>query len=51
MTKNSVFSIPYSCVRLYKGDTFFPLEIRVEEHHKVVILGHINKSRIAHRLW
>ena len=51
MTKNSVYTIPYSYVKVYKGQTCHPLQVRLEEHRKVVCRGEIEKLYMAdHKL-
>ena len=34
MAKNCVYSIPYSCGKIYKGETGRPLKVRLKEHRK-----------------
>ena len=51
MTKNRVYSIPYSCGKIYKGETGRPLKVRLEEHRKAVVRGEIEKSGIADHIW
>ena len=51
MTKNCVYSILCSSGRVYKGETCRPLKVRLEEHHKEVCLGEVEKSGIADHIW
>ena len=51
MTKNCVYSIPYSCGKIYKGETGSPLKVRPEEHRKAVVRGEIEKSGMADHIW
>ena len=44
MTKNGVYSIPYSCGKIYKGKTCSLLKVRRVEHRKVECWGEIWKS-------
>ena len=36
---------------MFKGETGFPLKVRVEEHRKAVVRGEIEKSGIADHIW
>ena len=51
MTKNYVYSILCSCVKIYKGETGHPLKVRLEEHQKVVVWGEIEKSGMVDHIW
>ena len=51
MTKNSVYSIPCSYGKIYKGETGRPLKVRLEEHRKAVVRGEIEKSGMANHIW
>ena len=51
MTKNSVYSIPCSCGKIYKGETGRPLKVRLEEHRKAIVRGEIEKSGMADHKW
>ena len=51
MTKNCVYSIPYSCGKIYKGETVRPLKVRLEEHRKTVVRGEIEKSGMVDHIW
>ena len=51
MTKNSVYSIPCSCDKIYKGETGRPQKVRLEEHGKSVVRGEIEKSGMADHIW
>ena len=50
MIKNSVYSIPCCCGKIYKGDRGRPRNIRLE-HRKAVVRGEIEKSGIADHIW
>ena len=49
--KNCVYSIPCSCGKIYKGETGLSLKVRLEEHHKAVVRGEIQKSGMADHIW
>ena len=51
MTKNCVYSIPWSCGKINKGETGHPLKVRLEEHRKAVERGEIEKSGMADHIW
>ena len=51
MTKNCVYSIPCSCGKVYKCETCRPLKVRLEEHHKAVVRGEIEKLSMADHIW
>ena len=51
MIKNCVYSIPCSCVKIYKGETGRPLKVRLEEHRKAVVRGEIEKLGMADHIW
>ena len=51
MIKNCVYSIPYSCGKIYKAETGRPLKVRLEEHRKAVVRGEIEKSGMADHIW
>ena len=51
MKKNCVYSIPCSCGKVYKGETYRPLKVRLEEHRKAVVWGEIEKSGMADHIW
>ena len=51
MTKNSVYFIPCSCGKIYKGETGCPLKVWLEEHWKAVVRGEIEKSGMADHIW
>ena len=51
MIKNYVYSIPYSCGRIYKGETGRSLKICLEEHRKAAVRGEIEKSGMAGHIW
>ena len=50
-SKNCVYSIPYSCSKIYKGETGRPLKVRLEEHRKAVVQGEIEKSGMVDHIW
>ena len=41
MTKNFVYFIPCMCDEVYKGETSRSLDVRLEEHRKVMFWGEI----------
>ena len=51
MIKNCVYSIPCSCIKIYKGETGHPLKVRLEEYRKAVVQGEIEKSVMADHIW
>ena len=51
MIKNCVYSIPWGCDKIYKGETGRPLKVRREEHRKAVVRGEIEKSGMADHIW
>ena len=51
MTKNCVYSIPCSCVKIYRGETGRPQKVRLEEHRKAIVRGEIEKSGMADHIW
>ena len=51
MIKNCVYSIPCSCLKIYKGETGRPLKVRLEEHLKAAVRGEIEKSGIVDHIW
>lgn len=51
MTKNYVYSIPYSFGREYNGVTSRTLNGKLEEHRKEIVRGEIMKLGIVHRIW
>ena len=51
MIKNCVYSIPCSCVKIYKGETGHPLKVRLQEHQKPEVQGEIEKSGMADHIW
>ena len=51
MIKNCVYSIPCSCGKIYKGETGRPLKVRLEEQHKVVVRGEIEKLGMVDHIW
>ena len=51
MIKNCVYAIPFSCGKIYKGETGHPLKVRPEEHQKAVVRGEIEKSGMADHIW
>ena len=44
MIKNSMYFIPCSCGNVYKGETWRPLKIRLNEHPKAVVCGEIGSD-------
>ena len=51
MTKNSLYSICCNCGKVYKGVTFDPPKIRLEEHRKSVVRGETEKLGMADHIW
>ena len=51
MIKNSVYSNPCSCGKIYKGETGHPLKVRLEEHRKAVVRSEIEKSGMVDHIW
>ena len=51
MIKNCVYSTPCSWGKIYKGETFRPLKVRLEEHWKAVVRGEIEKLGMADHIW
>ena len=51
LTKNCVYSIPYSCGKAYKGKTCYPLKVKLEEHWKAVVQSEIKKSVMVDHIW
>ena len=49
--KNCVYSIPYSCGKIYKDEIGHPLKLRLEEHRKAVVRGEIEKLGMADHIW
>ena len=47
MSKNCVYTILCSCGKVYKGEIYRPLKVKLEEHRKAVVRGEIEKSGIA----
>ena len=47
MTKNCVYSMPYSCGKIYNSETDRPQKLRLEEHQKAAVRGEIEKSGMA----
>ena len=47
----TVYSIPCSCAKIYKGDTGRTLKGRLEEHWKAVVRGEIEKSDMVDHIW
>ena len=46
-----MYSIPYSCGKVCKGDTCQPLKVRLEEHRKAVVQVELEKSGMADHIW
>ena len=46
-----MYSIPCSCSKVYKGETYHPLKVRLEEHQKAVCWGEIEKLGMADHIW
>ena len=51
MIKNCVYSIPCNCHKVYKGETYCPLKIRLEENRKAVVCHEIKKLGMADHIW
>ena len=51
MTKNCIYSIPWSCGKIYKCEKGRPLKVRLEEHRKAVVRGEIEKSCMVDHIW
>ena len=51
MIKNCVYSVPWSCGKIYKGETGRSLKVRIEEHRKAVVRDDIEKSGMADHIW
>ena len=51
MTKNCVYTIPFSCGKVWKGGICCPLKVRLEEHRKAVYRGEVVKSSMADHIW
>ena len=49
--KHSVYEVTCKCGITYTGETGRPLWVRIDEHHKAVSKGDIDKSKIAHHIW
>ena len=49
--KNCVYSMPCSCGKVYKSETWRPINIRLDEHQKAVVRGEIERSGMADRIW
>ena len=47
MTMYCVYSISFTCDKVYEGEKFRPLKLRFEEHWKAVVRGEIEKSGMA----
>ena len=51
MIKNCVYTILYSCGKIYKDETGCSLKVRLEEHRMAVVQGEIEKSGISDHIW
>ena len=51
MIKNCVYSIFCSCSKIYKGETGYPIKVRLEEHRKAEGRGEIEKSGMVDHIW
>ena len=51
MTMNCVYSIPCSCIRVYKGEICHSQKVRLEEHQKAVVQAEIQKSSMVDHKW
>ena len=51
MTRNCVYSIPYSYGKVYKGEACCKLKVKLKKHKKAVLRGEIEKSSIANHIW
>ena len=47
----TMYTIPCSCVKVYKGETCRPLKIRLEKHRKAVVRGEIEKLGMTDHIW
>lgn len=47
MTKNSTYSIPFSCDKGYKVENIQNLKVKLEEYQKAIIRGKTMKSGMA----
>ena len=49
--KNCVYSIPWSCGKIYKGETGCPQKVRLQEQRTAVVRGEIEKSATVDHIW
>ena len=48
---NCVYSTPFKCGKIYKGETGHPQKVSLEEHRKAVVRGDIENSGMADHKW
>ena len=51
MSNLRVHSISCSCGRIYEGETYLPLKVKLDEHRKTVYRGKIEKSGMTDHIW
>ena len=51
MTKDCVYAIPCSRVRIYKEETGRLLNMRLQDQQKTVTRGEVKKSGVAEHIW
>ena len=50
-SKNCIYNIPCKCGKLYIGETYRPLQTRINEHKRNTTNGEIDKCKIAEHSW
>ena len=50
-TKNCVYSLLSSSGKVYKGETYHPIKVKLKEHRKAVVPDKIENSGVADYIW